>query len=176
MPSKNPKPKPKRPRPKKYARYSDNLRAEALAALKANRGNVEKTARQMNVRPTTLRNWMTQKSHPEATENGEEKRGPLADRLESLAWKLVEGIDNPAKIKKAPINQLSVSAGILIDKFRLLRGEPTDISEFKDDDRLREFEERYAEANAPRPVVQDDDGESPDPTHAVPGADAVPST
>ncbi len=111
---------------KRSRRYIDDERASALAALAANAGNVEKTARQIGIPAKTLANWAKGVSHPEAAKAGDQKKGPLADKLEEVAWKLAEAI--PERIAATPLEKLALSLGIVIDKMRLLREQPTAIS------------------------------------------------
>jgi transposase-like protein len=134
-------------------RYSDEERANALAALAANGGNVNRTASQLRIPAKTLENWQKGSCHPEAAENGERKKGPMADALEAVAWKLLDSI--PEKIARAPLNQTATALGIALDKARLLRGEPTNITQdlagLSDDEldrRIADVEGRIAAAQA----------------------------
>lgn len=117
--STNTRTKPKR-------RYTDADRVNALAALKANGGNINLTSRQTGIPHTTIRYWANGARHPEAADQAEEAYEPLADRLELVAQQLVDAI--PAKIGKANLVQIVTSIGIAVDKARLLRGEATSIS------------------------------------------------
>lgn len=104
--------------------YSSEEKAEALLAVEVNRGNVAAAALEVGIPVRTLNYWARGKGlHPEVASLVAEKRGPLADRLEQIAHLIAEGMDDPEKIAKAPLNQLSVALGVLIDKVRLLRGE-----------------------------------------------------
>lgn len=133
-------------------RYSDEDRAEALAALAANAGNVERTAAALGIPRTTLLHWAAGTRHPEASQMGQEKKGDMAAALEAVAWKLLDAI--PGKIDDAPLNQTSVAMGIAIDKARLLRNQPTeitqhdfgDLTEEEIDRRIAELEARIAAA------------------------------
>jgi len=110
--------------PEKNRRYSDAEREAATAALQANGGNITRTAKQINVPPQTLRNWARGYRHPEASRAGGQKTAAdLAERLEEIAWQLVDAL--PGKIKKATLQQASISLGIAIDKMRLLREQAT---------------------------------------------------
>ena len=104
-------------------RYSDEERASALAALAANAGNIKRTADLLGIPQTTLRHWSDGDRHPESAQMGDQKKGELADKLETVAHKLVDAM--PKKIAKAPLNQVAVSMGIAIEKMRLLRNETT---------------------------------------------------
>jgi hypothetical protein len=67
--------------------------------------------------------------------------------MERVVWKLVEGINDQDKVKTTPVHQLATAAGILVDKIRLLRGEPTAIDEHRNDERLAEYRRRYIAAH-----------------------------
>jgi transposase-like protein len=106
-------------------RYSDQERAEAMLILAANGGNLSATAIDTGIPYHTLRHWAAGDRHPEAIQMAKEKMPPLADRLEEVVSLLAEGMDDPLKIQRAPLNQIAVALGILIDKVRLLRGQAT---------------------------------------------------
>jgi hypothetical protein len=57
----------------------------------------------------------------------------LADVFEGVAWQLLEGVTS-AKIAAATVQQLATAAGICVDKMRLLRGEPTAVTETMTDE------------------------------------------
>jgi transposase-like protein len=121
-------------------RYSDEDRLAALAALKANAGNIEKTAREVGVKPTTLRQWRDGTRHPEAAQMSEEKAPEFAARLDRFAADVLR-LTTDDDIKAAPLSQRFTALGIAIDKARLLRGESTanlnirpDLSKLTDDD------------------------------------------
>jgi hypothetical protein len=99
--------------------YSDEDRANALAALDANGGNLMRTARQLGTPRKTLAEWARGRVPAAVADLRHQKRGDLADRLEAVAHELLDAL--PAKIKDAPLNQLAVALGILIDKLILLR-------------------------------------------------------
>jgi transposase-like protein len=103
-------------------RYSDEERAACLAALTANGGNLTKTAEQVGVPRKTLEHWVKCERHPEAAKMGELKRGPMADAVELVAWKLLDDLGRPEKIDAATLNQVATAFGIAVDKARLLRG------------------------------------------------------
>ena len=115
--------------------YTNDFRASALAALAANAGDVLRTARQLGIPETTLRHWAEGHRHPEARQMAEEKKRPLADRLEEIAHSLIDNM--PAKMTVATLQQLTVSLGIAVEKMCLLREVPNAASEtMADDERL----------------------------------------
>jgi len=116
--------------------YSPETKAAALAVLASCGGNTRAAARQLSAagRPVpeaTLRGWAKQEfvSPPEERQLVEEAKGALADIFESVATKVVRGLDRPEAITRIltrPVQAMTV-AGIAVDKLRLLRNEPTDI-------------------------------------------------
>src|SRR5262245_54399666 len=58
---------------------------------------------------------------------GQGKRGPLADAFEKIVWLILDAI--PSKVHRAPLSHAAVAAGVAFDKMRLLRGEPTSITD-----------------------------------------------
>lgn len=109
-------------------RYSDEDRANALAALAANGGNISRTSKEIGIPAATLRAWNTGERHPEATQMCEEKKEPLADAFENIARQLIGGVTKE-KIAAADAQKLMTSAGIAVDKMQLLRGKPTAIND-----------------------------------------------
>lgn len=136
-------------------RYSDEERAEALAAVDANGGNVQATADQLGIPGPTVDYWKRGNVHPQVLEIHNENRLPLADRLEDLAHLLADSL--PDKIPDANLQQAATSMAIAIDKMRLLREQPTSIpgkAELNDDElfaRLRRLADRI-KANPPAPA------------------------
>lgn len=120
-------------------RYSDDDRAAARAALAANGGNVERTARELGIPRGTLQRWANGQRHPEAAASVSPKKGELADRLEAVAHALVDDLARPEKITGASLPQVATALGIAVDKMRLLREQPTAITgkQLSDDERAR---------------------------------------
>lgn len=122
---------------KKQRRYSDEERANALAALAANGGNVKRTAKQLKIPEKTLANWAKGVSHPEAAKTGDQKKGDMADAFDRIAWAVLEGLTPEClqvAIQKGDIAKLGTLAGICVDKALLLRGRATTITRTEDDD------------------------------------------
>lgn len=108
--------------------YSDAEKAESLAALDANGGNVSKTARDLGLPRKTLAQWAADRHiHQDVAELRQEKKIDLAARLEQIARQLAEAM--PEKMATANLQQVATSMGIAIDKMQLLRGQPTNISD-----------------------------------------------
>lgn len=108
------------------AKYTEDQKAVALAYYSATGNNLTKTAKDCQIPKQTLHNWVNGGAVNQAvSQKSDLKKGSMADECERLAWKLLGGIDNDAKIEEAAVNTLSVSFGTLVDKMRLLRGEST---------------------------------------------------
>jgi len=106
--------------------YSSKDKAVALAALDANEGNLRRTARTLNVPKSTLADWRDNKINPEVSALRSLEKNNLADAIESVVWEIVGAM--PDKIEKAGLKDSAVAVGTGIDKFRLLREQPTSIS------------------------------------------------
>src|SRR5688572_27185246 len=112
------------PRPRR--RYPDADRAAALAALDANGGNVDATARQLNIPRMTLSDWASGRRNPVGADMRDAAKQNLADALEAWAVKLI-GID-PTTLPNLTLRDVAVAVGISIDKVLLLRGQPNAIT------------------------------------------------
>lgn len=122
-------------------KYTDAQRAEALAALQANGGNLSATSRATGIPIRTIARWRDNPD-PRLGEVANEKKQGLEESLERIAHALVDAI--PGKINEAPLNHVSVALGIAVDKLRLLRGEATNIEEVRGSDAKHELAERLA--------------------------------
>jgi transposase-like protein len=109
-------------------RYSDEERAEALAALDANGGNLSRTARQTGVPRITLRQWAQGRVAPGVSVLRQVKKADLAQRMEDLAHALLDDLARPNRLASASVQQAATALGIAVDKMRLLRNEPTSIT------------------------------------------------
>lgn len=123
-------------------KYTDVQRAEALAALTANGGNLSATYRATSIPISTLKRWRDEPADPRLADLGNEKRAGLETELERIANALVNAI--PGKIDEAPLNHVSIALGIAIDKLRLLRGEATEVTEVRGSDAKHELAQRLA--------------------------------
>lgn len=63
----------------------------------------------------------------------------LIELIESKALKLLLAIDETERMEKATVQQLAVAFGVLVDKARLLKGEPTAIYRHEDVRKLDEL-------------------------------------
>jgi hypothetical protein len=112
-------------------KYTAEQKAEALATLKANGGNVQYTASLLRIPRKTLEAWSKGdglKLEPIPDGMIEQKSDELADRLDHIASLLTKEMTNPEKIAKASLKDVGVTLGITIDKRNLLRHQPTSIT------------------------------------------------
>lgn len=110
------RPDPKRP----TRRYSDVERAEALAVLMANGGNLRQTSRQLKIPLTTLKQWAKDQTSPVP-------RAELVAAVESLDTRLeryiLEGLSlHPSQFQGLNFRDYTDGISKLIEKLAALRG------------------------------------------------------
>lgn len=121
---------PKRPAPAKGRRhYTEADKAAALANLKANGGNIERTARECKVPSSTLKRWIADPERAAPAQVRGEKEGELDAKLERIANRYADALDDDLtvgliKASRDPSKLASV-LGVAIEKLQLLRGKPT---------------------------------------------------
>ena len=106
-------------------RYSDEDKASALAALKANGGMAGRTAKQLGIPLTTLRHWRDGQGIAFDAELGRRKESDAAQEYEDIAELARQRAK--AALPDASAYQAAIVAGTFTDKARLLRGEATEI-------------------------------------------------
>ena len=109
-----------------YTDYSPERKAEVLALLDANGGNITRTANEAGIQYSTLQYWQANKDR--FNEFRQQKELDLASKFESNAHLLVNSISEH-DLSTASLSQKATAAGIMVDKMQLLRGLPTSISE-----------------------------------------------
>ena len=143
------------------AKYTEEQKAVALAYYAACGENLAKAAHDCKIPRTTLQNWVNGGAvNGAVAEKSAQKKGDMADACEALAWKLLGGMDDEAKIEAAALNTLSVSFGTLIDKMRLLRDQSTqnlNVSDLSD----AELDKRIAALERGEVPATDDPPEAP---------------
>lgn len=93
--------------------YSDAFRSEAVIRLALNRYDYQKTAAEFDIPARTLRNW--------------EKSFPKKGVSELLDRAVVQLLSNIPEFKRG--SDWAIALGILLDKWLLLQGQPTDRKE-----------------------------------------------
>jgi transposase-like protein len=106
---------------RKRRNYSDEEKAECLAVLDVNKGNVKRTSRVMDVPRSTLRQWKNNQHLSKGVAKlHTNKKEELHKRFESVVYLLVDGMTEET-IKEMSGLQIMIAAGILVDKMILLR-------------------------------------------------------
>lgn len=111
-------------RPKR--RYSDDDRAEALAILDLQGGNVSEASRLSGVPWQTLAEWRDGRVSSSVPDIRERKKVALSERLEELAHQLIDAM--PGKVGDANLRDTAISLGVAVDKALVLRGDPNSIT------------------------------------------------
>jgi transposase-like protein len=125
-------------------KYSDTQKANALAVLSANRGNVLRTSRELRIPERTLNDWShlaenamnPNSKRPvspdyalEIAQLREGKAAPLSDLFECAARKYLAHATNDEVVQATRGRDAVFSAAIATDKMQLLRNLPTSITE-----------------------------------------------
>lgn len=107
--------------------YTDAERAEALAVLQANGGNMLRTSKATGIPRTTLIAWSGDIDRQERTADViERKRFDLADVIERELQAIFQAM--ATKRADATYRELATAAGILIDKLGMLSGVAPDMT------------------------------------------------
>lgn len=116
--------------------YTDDEIAAAVARLRANGNNAKRTAEQLGVPRTTLRQWAglsPVKGKQVAPAKIEEHGARLAEKLDRLSDRIseraLEAIETVPLETAADLRNLLVSGGITIEKASFARGGPTQRTE-----------------------------------------------
>jgi len=117
--------------PRTFHYYTDKDKAAAPAHLQSNGGKVRRSARDLGIPYRTSGRW----THGgNISSRGREKyreiKEGLSSKLENIAYQLIDAI--PDAIPNASLKDLGATLAVVIDKMRLLREEPTAISEAMD--------------------------------------------
>ena len=108
--------------------YADRDKAAALAHLQSGAGLIRPAARELGIPYQTLRGWAGGKHlGPKVAQEFGVVRDSLSAKLEDAANKMVDAM--PEKIEGASLRDLGATLAQVIDKMRLLREEPTAITE-----------------------------------------------
>ena len=107
----------------------------ALAALDANGGNVCRTARQLGLPDSTLEGWAKGRGiSPAVHALREVKKGTLAEKFDEVAHMALDlTLDDLEGLRKAGPQARIIVAGIATEKKLLLTGQPTQITEQREE-------------------------------------------
>lgn len=113
------------PKPVAYQDYSLDRKAEVLALVEANGGNVLQTARETGIAFQTIQYWQANASR--FTELRQEKLVDIGEKLEKTVHKLIDSVHDH-DLSATPLGQKATAFGIVFDKLQLHRGLPTSIN------------------------------------------------
>lgn len=143
---------PTLPVPKQWTRYSTEEQASALATLAENDGNIAATSRATGIPPQTLRQWRDAVVSVPSPDLVEQQKLTRAARWDEVAD---AGLDQALeKLPEASARDAAVIAGIATDKALLLRGQPTSITERRDDPRIAELRKLFCALAEQQPAPQ----------------------
>jgi transposase-like protein len=118
-------------------RWDPQTKAEALAFLRANGGNIKGTVRQIaqstgiRIAPSTLRSWSDNEENAAPEEMREAANEALATVFETATMKFAALLTNDeviAQMAASSPRDLATSAKVTIEAMQLLRGKPTAIT------------------------------------------------
>ena len=116
-----------------HRQFTEDERASAIATLTANRGNAKRTARNLGIPRTTLRQWVgrakSSTAVPAKTSPAvvDAYKGRLARKFEEFADLALDEV--PSRIPTMSGRDLLFQAAIATDKVLLLRGQATNRTE-----------------------------------------------
>lgn len=110
--------------PVTYQDYSVERKAEVLALVQANGGNVKRTADQTGIHHATIQYWIANPNRLAGIQ--QHKVVELAEKLENIANQCADLL--PAMLPAASVREVVGAMGQSIEKMQLLRGEPTSIT------------------------------------------------
>lgn len=118
--------------------YSDREKAEALAILDSNGGNLSKTSRETGIPISTLKLWRDNPPNNDVADIRNEKKATLLDKWLVVADLSLDLLSRNEGAKMVDLNgdQIARVAGIATDKIASLRAEEGGA----DDDEDEEFE------------------------------------
>lgn len=127
------------PKKKPHRRfYTDRERADALAALEANGGNVWATAKNLGIPHATLNQWSGGSAtraavaviqRPEVAQVNQESKRDLLKALEHARWLYLDRLTDPDAVAKTSGYYAAVTTKILTEQHQLLSGGATSRAE-----------------------------------------------
>lgn len=142
-----------------YQDYSIERKAEVLALIQANDGNILQTSRDTGIPHQTIRRWVEYPERFSALQT--EKQDNLLEKLDKRAHDLIDAM--PDKIPGASLSATATALGIVIDKSQLLRGLPTSINAEVERQELVIILQSALNAGGPEPIDV-----TPEPAHDIP--------
>ena len=134
---------------RKRRRYDDKFRANAVIMLQAagypdKKGSLQRVANHLSVPSSTLHGWVNGNSNPPPSDVQIEKKEDVIAAIQNELARLFPELDKARQ--DATYRELMVAMGIMVDKWLLLAGEPTERKEItgsidyssRTDDELRQ--------------------------------------
>ena len=135
---------------RKRRRYDDKFRTNAVLMLEAagypgQKGALARVANNLRMPPSTLQGWANGHHNPPPTELRCEKKADVIEFIKQEIPHIFRELGDARQ--DASYRELMVGLGILVDKWQLLAGEPTERKEItgsidctsKTDDELRQI-------------------------------------
>lgn len=107
-----------------YQDYSLDRKAEVLAMVQANAGNVDRTALETGIPHQTIRYWLANPDRFSKIQS--EKQIDLAEKLHNIAHQCADLL--PAMLPSASVREVVGAMGQSIEKRQLILGLPTSIN------------------------------------------------
>lgn len=122
------------------ANYSDAEKAHALETLNLCGGNFFAAARATGFPESTIRCWSRGECVSDAiyADFAAKKAARATSVVRALNARLADALFDENKIESARYGELVTAYGVTFDKLRLMAGEPTTITETRNDQALRE--------------------------------------
>jgi hypothetical protein len=112
----------------KKTQYTEEDKSAALEHLRSSGRTIKSAARELGIPRGTLTDWAGgKKIGPKLAQQFGSVKDTLSARLEQIAYQIVDAM--PAKIEDASLRDLGITLASVIDRMRLLREEPTAITE-----------------------------------------------
>ena len=108
-----------------YQDYSTQRKAEVLALVAANDGNVQKTALEVGIPHQTIRHWLKQSDRYSQIQTTSALN--LADKLEVIAHSTADSLAEH-DLSIVSFRDKAAVLAVAVDKMQLLRGLPTSIN------------------------------------------------
>ena len=120
-----------------------------IAAIDGNIMSREEAAETYGVPLDTVKRWARGKNISDVQiKNDPKNGGTLSERMENLRDKCLDRMDSLVDGHGTTFRDLTTATGVLTDKVRLLRGEPTGITEMRDGSDFRaEIERKLSTAD-----------------------------
>jgi hypothetical protein len=118
--------------PVSYQDYSLDRKAEVLALLEANAGNVLQTAKETGIHHATIQYWVANSDRFAKIQQG--KQIDLAEKLHNIAHQCADLL--PSMLPSASVREIVGAMGQSIEKRQLIMGLPTSISAQVERDQL----------------------------------------